>query len=103
MRWLMGLVLLLLLSGVAEAGRYALVIGNGAYPAGSALGPLANPENDARDMGALLQQHGFKLVDHEGKNAPVLNGTQKQMNAAGIELVELAKADAAAEIIRPLG
>lgn len=37
MRWLMGLILLLLLSASAQAGRYALVMGNGAYPAGGCI------------------------------------------------------------------
>lgn len=58
--WL-GLVLLLL-SGGADAGRVALVIGNAAYPEA----PLATPARDADDLALALAGAGFsvdKLVD----------------------------------------
>src|ERR1043166_5150762 len=44
----------------AEAAqrRFALVVGNAAYP-GS---PLRNPGNDAADMAALLRQFGFEVT-----------------------------------------
>lgn len=39
-------------------GRYALVIGNGAYSAS----PLKNPVNDSMDMARLLEQLGFTVM-----------------------------------------
>ncbi|MBX9926184.1 MAG: caspase domain-containing protein [Hyphomicrobiaceae bacterium] len=39
--------------------RVALVIGNGAYQAAT---PLANPVNDATDMGKALERHGFTVI-----------------------------------------
>ena len=44
---------------VADQKRLALIIGNGIYHNG---GILANPENDANDIGASLQQLGFDLM-----------------------------------------
>lgn len=41
--------------------RMALVIGNGDY----AVGPLANPENDARLMAETLTEAGFDVSHHE--------------------------------------
>ena len=41
----------------AKSGRFALVIGNGAYE----TAPLRNPANDARDMAALLERKGFAV------------------------------------------
>ena len=38
--------------------RVALVIGNASYKES----PLANPVNDATDMGAVLQSMGFKVI-----------------------------------------
>lgn len=75
-------------------GLNALVIGNGAYPKDSVLIPLSNPVNDAKDMGNLLQQHGFVLVDGQGNNAPVLNGTKREMEEAIQKLLEATGADA---------
>ena len=52
--------LLALLPGWAEAARearYALVIGNAAYPAGA----LRNPGNDARDISAILRGLDFEV------------------------------------------
>ena len=37
----------------------ALVIGNGAYPDGD---DLANPLNDAMDLGAKLKGYGFEVI-----------------------------------------
>jgi len=42
----------------AEQQRYALVIGNAAYPSA----PLGNPVNDATDMAAKLKQRGFQVT-----------------------------------------
>jgi len=53
------LLLLFSLSDVrAEGGRYALVIGNAAYPSA----PLTNPVNDATDMAAKLKERGFQVT-----------------------------------------
>ena len=40
------------------SNRYALVIGNGAYP----ISPLKNPVNDAEDMARLLEKLRFKVI-----------------------------------------
>jgi uncharacterized caspase-like protein len=47
----------------APGKRVALVIGNGAY---QFTAPLANPANDAGDMGAVLKRMGFEVI--EGRN-----------------------------------
>jgi uncharacterized caspase-like protein len=47
----------------APGKRVALVIGNGAY---QFTAPLANPANDAGDMGAALKRMGFEVI--EGRN-----------------------------------
>lgn len=44
--------------------RYALVIGNSAYPDA----PLKNPANDARDITAALRQLGFTVVQKNNAN-----------------------------------
>jgi hypothetical protein len=44
--------------------RLALVIGNGAYY----MGPLANPENDARAMKAELLKYGFEVMEYTNLN-----------------------------------
>jgi len=54
--------------------RFALVIGNGRYPAS----PLKNPVNDARAMAATLQSFGFQVVSQE-------NVSYKEMRRAIIE------------------
>ena len=77
-RAILALVLVLPMAVSAQEGsdsaeapqKFALVIGNGQY-AGS-LGKLANPENDANDIAAVLQHLGF-TVDK------VLNGNLGQM------------------------
>jgi uncharacterized caspase-like protein len=51
--------------------RIALVIGNSAY----ALAPLANPANDARDMGQSLRALGFTVVE-------LRDASREKMNAA---------------------
>ena len=61
-RLILGLVLIgpLWLCGPASAQkRVALVIGNSAYVHAT---PLANPANDASDMGALLKDAGFDVI-----------------------------------------
>ena len=65
MRWLLALwVAVSLLSGMSPAAladkRVALVVGNSAYQSTT---PLANPLNDARDMGAALKSVGFEVVE----------------------------------------
>src|SRR6478609_3463937 len=65
MRWLLALwVAVSLLSGMSPAAladkRVALVVGNSAYRSTT---PLANPLNDARDMGAALKSVGFEVVE----------------------------------------
>ena len=42
-------------------GRYALVIGNGAYP----ISPLKNPANDSADIARLLQNLDFVVVHRQ--------------------------------------
>ena len=49
-----------LAGGTADAGRVALVIGNGDY---AVAGTLANPVNDAEDVAAKLRSIGFTVVD----------------------------------------
>jgi hypothetical protein len=44
--------------------RFALVIGNGAYP----TSPLRNPVNDAQDMAAALRGVGFDVIHRENVN-----------------------------------
>jgi hypothetical protein len=41
-----------------RTGRYALVIGNGAY----SVSPLKNPVNDSEDMAQLLEQLNFMVI-----------------------------------------
>jgi hypothetical protein len=49
------------LPGVALAQkRLALVVGNSAY---KHTGELPNPENDATDVAAALNKHGFKVLE----------------------------------------
>ncbi len=66
--------------------RFALVIGNSAYPAKQKgindITPLTNPKNDAEDMAKLLKSVGFVLVDHQGENKPLIDGTKQQMDDA---------------------
>lgn len=47
-------------AGAEAADRVALVIGNSAYKAQS---PLANPVNDAADVGAMFRRLGFDVVE----------------------------------------
>jgi len=48
--------------------RYALVIGNSAYP----IGPLRNPVNDARAMARTLGETGFNVVLLEDATLPAM-------------------------------
>ena len=53
---------------MAQPGRIALVIGNGAYTSATAMKPLPSAVNDARDVGAALERLGFDttvLLDAE--------------------------------------
>ena len=43
------------------SNRYALVIGNGAYP----ISPLKNPVNDAEDMARILEKLRFKVIHRQ--------------------------------------
>ncbi len=54
-----GLLALLVLPGVADAKRVALVIGNSAY---THTTPLRNPVNDATDMAKQLKALGFDVT-----------------------------------------
>jgi len=47
-----------ILGADAKEQRFALVVGNRAYP----QGPLATPENDAADVAAALRKLGFQVV-----------------------------------------
>jgi len=61
MRWLIFVLALLALLIPAQAEtRLALVVGNGAYQATTAL---ANPSNDARDISAALKAVGFEVIE----------------------------------------
>lgn len=44
-----------------KPGRYALVIGNGAYP----VSPLRNPTNDSSDIAYLLETLDFTVIHHQ--------------------------------------
>ncbi|MGH9845288.1 MAG: caspase family protein [Blastocatellia bacterium] len=48
----------------AGVHRVALVIGNAAY----AVGPLANPVNDARAMAKMLRECGFEVISGENQS-----------------------------------
>ena len=75
------LALLLLFAAPASAGqRVALVIGNGTYAHAPSL---ANPLNDARDIGAALQRLGFAVTRIENADrAELWDGLQKFSLAA---------------------
>ncbi len=60
MRYFFLFLSLLLTSLPAHAARYALVIGNSNYPGQHYLGN--NPRNDARAIGAALQDIGFRVT-----------------------------------------
>ena len=47
---------------IGHEQRLALIIGNGLYKYG---GILANPENDANDMAAVLEHMGFEVIKYE--------------------------------------
>ena len=64
--------------------KFALVIGNGLYT--GSLGRLANPQNDADDIAAVLSHLGFS-VDK------ILNGTLHEMEQAVLRLRERLRAD----------
>ncbi len=72
-------------------GRYALVIGNGAYPQKQAwvndLAPLPTPHHDAEDMARLLKEAGFRLLDSNGANKPVINASKIEMDSAVDQLI----------------
>ena len=61
---------------VAQAARYALVIGNDAYQ--PPLRPLQNAAKDARDIAAELRASGFQVPD----KWVVINATRRRMDAA---------------------
>ncbi|MCL2130680.1 MAG: caspase family protein, partial [Treponema sp.] len=63
-------------AGQVPPKKFALVIGNGNY---SGLTPLANPVNDANDIGDILVNLGF-TVDK------ILNGSLEEMEEAVMRL-----------------
>ncbi|QJB55623.1 caspase family protein [Pseudodesulfovibrio sp. zrk46] len=60
-------------TSMATGARYALVIGNSAYP----NAPLKNPVNDARDVVRSLRQMGFTVIQ---KNNAGLREMEMAMN-----------------------
>jgi hypothetical protein len=62
----------------AAQERVALVIGNAAY----LQSPLANPKNDAREMAALLQRAGFKVISRTDANKADLQHGVAEFGAA---------------------
>ena len=74
------LVAFVLLASAAQAAgdRVALVIGNNAY--GSV--PLRNAVNDARDVGKILKEMGFKVILKEDTTRPVMVEALKEFGAA---------------------
>ncbi len=65
------LIVLLLITNLSYAQRYALVIGNSNYK----IGLLKNPVNDANDMANVLKEKGFKVQT-------LLNANQREMDKA---------------------
>jgi len=68
--WALGLLLAPLSSEAQEPKRLALLIANQSYVA--EVGPLKNPRNDIRHVGAALAQAGFDL------GAPLTDATREQ-------------------------
>ena len=66
-----------LVSPFAQAGRVALVIGNGAY----ADIPLRNPANDARAMSAKLRELGFSVVYRENLTTRQIGGALREFRS----------------------
>jgi|GEM_PF-927128 len=101
MRYSPLLCLLISLNLHAEP-RYALVIGNAAYPPKqdniNDLGDLNNPRNDAEDIAALLKQHGFTLIDHRGRNRPLLDASKAQMDEAVDKLLANVRRNSNSEV-----
>jgi len=57
-----------------ELNRYALVVGNSSY----ASSPLANPVNDARDVGAALEAVGFDSLVRTDLNLAGMEGAVEE-------------------------
>ena len=74
------IVAFVLLASTAQAAsdRVALVIGNNAY----ASVPLRNAVNDARDVGKILKEMGFKVILKEDTTRPVMVDALKEFGAA---------------------
>jgi hypothetical protein len=66
-------------SGQLQAGRAALVIGNGNY----STGVLANPENDAKAMADVLRKLGFDVYEYENLS---MGRMKKAIDDFGIKL-----------------
>ena len=74
------LLLLLLMTPALAGQRVALVIGNASYAHASSL---ANPLNDANDMGAALKRLGFAVTQlPNASRAELWDGLQKFRLAA---------------------
>lgn len=67
---------------ITDQKRMALIIGNGIYQSG---GTLANPENDANDIGASLQQLGFDVMLYNNLNQ---EDFKKAIDEFGLRLEE---------------
>jgi len=82
---ILALLGLALLSGGARAQgaqrRFALVIGQSAYPGGSSatigLPALDNPARDAHRMEELLGRHGFELISRRAATIATPQGVDQ--------------------------
>jgi len=65
------LLALIVMPGLVEARRVALVVGQNAYPGGASatigLPHLDNPVLDAHRMAEILIRHGFDVISCDGK------------------------------------
>ena len=59
-------------------GRVALLIGNNAYPSS----PLRNAVNDARDLGAVLRELGFRTIVKENTSRAEMIGALQEFGKA---------------------
>lgn len=74
------LLLCMLLTPASASERVALVIGNGSYQHALAL---ANPSNDAADVGAALDRLGFAVtrIESADRAALVLHSCERSSGA----------------------
>lgn len=82
-RILCGVLLLFSLQSVApvyaQAGRVALVIGNGSY---DRIDSLKNPTNDSGDMAATLKRLGFKVYPYANADRKTMRRAIDEFNGA---------------------